>query len=316
MNCIKIEDLRYDLSPEPPIDEKNWNREKWVEDHPIDYFKMLFLINQSDNGTVQTKVFETLYRIIRLYIPDTLFKYFSLTDDNILNEKKFVTLANCKIYLSDIGSFNDPFDSKAFYYDTKQLMGFERLKHVGGRMIDDFTSYIRSTSLSANDVQSMPMWAHYSNNHKGFCVAYDVKSNPDLGVYTFPVHYTDQRLDITTMMYSLAQKTCEAIEQNLKAGIKQTVVDDLRLLYASTLLSNVKHSSWSYEKEFRCTIAANAKGTPFITANPKAIFIGMKCENKNADRLLKVGSHLKVPVYRMVFEECNPEYKLSIRRVN
>ncbi|MFR0968758.1 MAG: DUF2971 domain-containing protein [Coprococcus sp.] len=21
----------------------------------------------------------------------------------------------------------------------------------------------------------MPMWAHYANNHKGFCVAYDVK---------------------------------------------------------------------------------------------------------------------------------------------
>lgn len=151
-----------------------------------------------------------------------------------------MTLANCKIYSSDIASFNDPFDSKAFYYDPKQLMSIERLRRFGGRMIDDFTSYIRSTSLSANDVQSMPMWAHYSNNHKGFCVAYDVKSSSELGAYTFPVQYTDQRLDITSMMYSLVHKACEAIEQNLKTGIKQTVIDDLRIIYAANLLSKLE----------------------------------------------------------------------------
>ena len=184
---MRIEDLQYDLSPKPPVDEKNWSREQWIKEYPVDYFKMLYLINQSDNGTIQTETFKTIYRIIRLYIPDTLFKYYALTKDNELNSRKFETIENRKIYLSDIESFNDPFDSKAFYYDPKRLSTIERLKHVDGKIIDDFSTFIRSTSLSANGVQSMPMWAHYSNNHAGFCVSYDIKSNLELSSCTFPV---------------------------------------------------------------------------------------------------------------------------------
>lgn len=312
---MKIEDLQYDLSPKPPVDEKNWSREQWIKEYPVDYFKMLYLINQSDNGTIQTETFKTIYRIIRLYIPDTLFKYYALTKDNELNSRKFETLENRKIYLSDIESFNDPFDSKAYYYNPKQLSTIERLKHVDGKIIDDFSTFIRSTSLSANGVQSMPMWAHYSNNHAGFCIAYDMNNNSELSMCTFPVQYTDERLDITTMMYGLAQKTCETIERNIELGIKKTLLNDFRIIYASILLNNIKHSSWKYENEFRCTIASNAEGAPYVTANPKEIYIGLKCSEDHATRLLAIGIHLNVPIYRMVFEECNPEYKMSLQRI-
>ena len=312
---MKIEDLQYDLSSGTAVDENNWNREQWIKEYPIDYFKMLFFLCQSEDGAAQTELFKTLYQIIRLYIPDSLFKYYSLSADDELNNKKFETLENRKIYLSDIGSFNDPFDSKAFYYDANQLSAIDRLKHVGGRLIDDFTAFIRSTSLTANGVQSMPMWAHYSNNHVGFCVSYDMKSNVQLSGCTFPVQYTDERLDITSLMYSTMQKICEMADHNIELGIKETLVKDLRIIYASLLLSNVKHSSWNYEKEFRCTIASNAEGVPFIEANPKEIYIGMSCLNDNAKRLVAIGKQLKVPVYKMAFEECNPKYILSANRL-
>ena len=312
---MKIEDLQYDLSSGTAVDENNWNREQWIKEYPIDYFKMLFFLCQSEDGAAQTELFKTLYQIIRLYIPDSLFKYYSLSADDELNNKKFETLENRKIYLSDIGSFNDPFDSKAFYYDANQLSAIDRLKHVGGRLIDDFTAFIRSTSLTANGVQSMPMWAHYSNNHVGFCVSYDMKSNVQLSGCTFPVQYTDERLDITSLMYSTVQKICEMADHNIELGIKETLVKDLRIIYASLLLSNVKHSSWNYEKEFRCTIASNAEGVPFIEANPKEIYIGMSCSNDNAKRLIAIGKQLKVPVYKMAFEECNPKYILSANRL-
>ena len=312
---MKIEDLQYDLSSGSAVDENNWNREQWIKEYPIDYFKMLFFLCQSEDGAAQTELFKTLYQIIRLYIPDSLFKYYSLSADDELNNKKFETLENRKIYLSDIGSFNDPFDSKAFYYDANQLSAIDRLKHVGGRLIDDFTAFIRSTSLTANGVQSMPMWAHYSNNHIGFCVSYDMKSNVQLSGCTFPVQYTDERLDITSLMYSIAQKVSEMIDHNIELGIKETLVKDLRIIYSSLLLSNVKHSSWNYEKEFRCTIASNSEGVPFIEANPKEIYIGMSCSNDNAKRLIAIGKQLKVPVYKMAFEECNPKYILSANRL-
>ena len=303
------------MTPGPLVDEKNWNREQWIHEHPIDYFRLLYFINQSDNGTVQTELYKKIYQIIRLYIPDTLFKYYSLTEDNELNKKKFETLNNRKIYLSDICSFNDPFDSKAFYYDPKRLMSIKRLEHMDGRLIDDFSAFIRSTSLSANGVQSMPMWAHYSNNHAGFCVAYDTKSNLDLHVFTFPVQYTDERLDITSMMFSFAQNTCEAINHNIETGIKKTVLNDLRIVYSSILLSNVKHSSWTYENEFRCTVASNSIGAPYISATPKEIYIGMSCNDAHVKQLRSIGTRLNIPVYKMFFEECNPEYKLSFQEL-
>ncbi len=312
---MKIEDLHYDISLEPPVDEKNWNREQWIKEYPIDYFKMMYFLCQSEDGAVQTEMFNTLYQIIRLYIPDTLFKYYSLSGDDELNNKKFETLENRKIYLSDIASFNDPFDSKAFYYDANQLSAIDRLKHVGGKLINDFTTFIQSTSLSANGVQSMPMWAHYSNNHTGFCVSYDMKNNSQLSSCTFPVQYSDERLDITSLMYSFAQKTCKTIDNNIESGTKKTVVNDLRIVYASLLLSNVKHTSWNYENEFRCTTASNAVGVPFVEANPKEIYIGMKCPDKDTNQLINIGNQLNVPVYKMAFEECNPKYILSANRL-
>lgn len=312
---MKFEDLQYDLSPKPPIDEKNWNRDQWVKDYPVDYFKILFFINQANEEFIQNEVFNTIYRIIRLYIPDTLFKYYSLTENDELNTRKFETLDNRKIYLSDICSFNDPFDSRAFYYDPNQLMSIERLKQVDGKLIDDFSSFIRSTSLSANGVQSMPMWAHYSNNHTGFCVSYDMNSNSKLSSCTFPVQYTNERLDITSMMCDIAQKISDAVDRNIEAGIKKIVLNDFMIIYTSILLNNIKHSSWNYENEFRCTIASNAEGAPFITAIPKEIYIGMKCSIKHTERLMAIGKSLNIPVYKMIFEDLCPEYKLSIKRV-
>lgn len=312
---MKFEDLQYDLSPKPPIDEKNWNRDQWVKDYPVDYFKILYFINQANKEFIQNEVFNTIYRIIRLYIPDTLFKYYSLTENDELNTRKFETLDNRKIYLSDICSFNDPFDSRAFYYDPNQLMSIERLKQVDGKLIDDFSSFIRSTSLSANGVQSMPMWAHYSNNHTGFCVSYDMNSNSKLSSCTFPVQYTNERLDITSMMCDIAQKISDAVDRNIEAGIKKTVLNDFMIIYTSILLNNIKHSSWNYENEFRCTIASNAEGAPFITAIPKEIYIGMKCSIKHTERLMAIGKSLNIPVYKMIFEDLCPEYKLSIKRV-
>ena len=62
------------------------------------------------------------------------------------------------------------------------------------------------------------MWAHYANNHKGFCVAYDVKDSLDLKSCLFPVQYTDQRLDISSEMVKQALKISESIDETEQSG--------------------------------------------------------------------------------------------------
>ena len=113
-------------------------------------------------------------------------------------------MSNGEIDLSDIKDFNDPFDGKGFFYDATQLEDIERLKPHGGRLIDNFTAYIKATSLTSNGIQSMPMWAHYSNNHAGYCVSYVMIANLGLSSCTFPVQYTNDRLDVTSLMRTQA----------------------------------------------------------------------------------------------------------------
>lgn len=92
---MRLEDIQYTI-PEEPIDEKNFDIEKWRMDHPMDYLKAMFLINTSSN---KNEVFKTIYKVTRLYIPDTLFKYYSLTDNIALNEQKLHTLEQKDIYV-------------------------------------------------------------------------------------------------------------------------------------------------------------------------------------------------------------------------
>ena len=317
---MKIEDISFDL-PNVPIDEKNFDLGKWRRETPMDYLKALYIIFESDKivdgvpGELARAIaFQSIYKVSRQYIPDTLYKYGSLTDDTDLNEKKFQTLQNRQIFMSDIKDFNDPFDGKAFYYDPQKLMNINWLTVYKGRLIDDFTRFLKATSLTENDVNCMPMWAHYSNNHRGFCVAYDMK-NPDnlpLSACTFPVQYTDQRLDITSFMKAYAQMVAAEVDRQQAEGKKAILINDLTIIYIAQFLCNIKHISWQYEKEFRCTMGATAKGMPYVEATPKAIYIGMNCLPNHEERLRSIGQALQIPVHKMVFDECASMFNLGI----
>lgn len=216
--------------------------------------------------------------------------------------------------MSQIEGFNDPFDGKAFFYNPRQLADIERLRPHGGKMVDDFTSYIRVACLTANGVQSMPMWAHYSNNHSGFCVAYDVGSNSLLNSLTFPVQYTDERLDMTSFMHKLAERICFDLDKQITLGTERIISSGTLVSCIALLMYNVKHSSWSYEKEFRCVAASSAEGMPFIDAKPKEIYIGMNCASAHAKRLLEIGTSWNIPVYKMFLDECSETFNLVARQ--
>jgi hypothetical protein len=184
------------------------------------------------------------------------------------------------------------------------------LKPHGGRFIDDFNAFIKATSLTRNGVQSMPMWAHYGSNHTGFCVSYDMKTNVELSSCTLPVQYTDDRLDITSLMREQAQKVSEEIDRQSAAGKKEIILNDLTIIFMASLLCNIKHTSWSYEQEFRCTTGATAKGMPFIEAKPNEIFIGINCAPFHAKRLLEIADSWNIPVHKMKFDESSETYAL------
>lgn len=306
---MKIEDLHFASSP-TPANEKDFDLEKWRNDNPMDYYKAIFILNKV-KGIAQDIMFQRIYQVTRLYIPNILYKFFSLTDDTALNEQKLRTLLKKQIYMANINTFNDPFDAKAFYYDNNQLKWYDRLSGYDGKLIDDFTSYIKATSLTSNNENNLPMWAHYANNHSGFCVSYKKEKNLDLFSTTFPVQYTDVRLDVTSFMKAQAEMIFDKLEKQTESVRKEIIINDLSMIYMICLLCNIKQSAWKYEQEFRCTTAANAKGMPYINAIPNEIYIGYKCSANNKNELLNIASKLNIPVYIMQFKETASGFELS-----
>lgn len=319
---MKIEDIKYTL-PTTQIAAEDFDKEKWLKENPIDYFKMVYVLLTTANNApenlprsvVMANAFKTLYSIIRLYLPNTLYKFCSLTENEKLNRMKLSTLRNKQIFMSDIKDFNDPFDGKGFFYKPSELSNIKRLASHNGRLIDDFTSFSKGTALTENDTNSMPMWAHYANNHQGYCISYDMtnSANTQLAGCTFPVQYTDQRLDITSFMKKYAEMLSSKADKHIAQGKKQIVIDDLSLVFIALYLCNIKQSSWQYEKEFRCTTGATAAGMPYIDATPKAIYVGMNCSDSNKEELISIAKELSIPIYQMKLDEFSEDYILEAK---
>ena len=313
---MKLEDYQIQI-PSKVADAETFDKEKWREETPIDYFKMAAILNHVDNtlpiDEAFTAAFDVMYKVTRLYIPDSLYKFFSLSDEEESNEKRFRTLENSKLFLSEVSSFNDPFDCRAYYYDPSQLMKYDWLSEYNGRLFDNPCSYLRVASLTQNDPSSLPMWAHYASNHRGYCVSYKISENPDLSTLSYPVQYTDKRIDITRFVDHRAQLLTNLDRRSIPTdGVNSPVRSiALPMVYLVMVLSSLKHSSWSYEREFRCLASTRSPGMPYIYAKASEIYIGINCKKENVDRLYQIGEKLGVPVYQMRFDEMSPDYQLS-----
>jgi hypothetical protein len=93
----------------------------------------------------------------------------------------------------------NPFDNRSYYYDNDRLKQYKFSYLLDESFFEGNIYKTRLSSFSSSGVNNLPMWAHYSNNHKGYCVSYltDFKSNPELSPSLFPVQYWEGRVNVT-----------------------------------------------------------------------------------------------------------------------
>lgn len=101
----------------------------------------------------------------------------------------------------------------------------------------------------------------------------------------------------------------------MSQGKKEILLDDLSLVYMISLFTNIKHASWSYENEFRCTIGISDEISPYINAYPKELYVGMKCNKTYKDKLISIGKELDIPVYQMTYDELSSDFNLTTSRL-
>lgn len=236
------------------------------------------------------------------FIPPKLYKY------RPVNEYSLKNLAENTVWLNTSDEFNAPFDSvfscvsqeeniidtaRAWFDKTnypKEIRGlYESLIKLSVNLKNnDFSSEMKQNVgvyclTTEND--SILMWSHYADYHKGFCIGYDTLKFTEK-IHTnnlYPVIYTDSMFDLYKHMGDLQ--------------------DGKTNHFALKLAAMYKATCWSYEKEWRLIwqglsglgIYHNAINFP----QPTEIYFGAKTSECDKKRILSCIENREIAIYEM-----------------
>jgi hypothetical protein len=293
--------------------------EKWKED-------MLNYIFPMDSQYLDTsKGLAIKYK----NIPSRLYKYYKFSCNNKSNLEKSV------IWLSYPENFNDPYDCALTYSSIDLLNHFypeepddidnflknynlpddertvmrERMVKFSKISINrsteeldleliDLTRKTTIISCFCEKNDSIIMWSHYADNHKGFCVEYDFKSLPYsdwITLLLYPVIYQDELLDVTEYM----KRKDEHINNLFSARPAIT-----------------KSKEWEHEKEWRMAMPFSFSKCEmeWNVPLPSSIYAGARIEPENEEYLKQYCTKTKIPLY---FSKMNRRmFKIDFEQIN
>lgn len=241
----------------------------------------------------------------QFYAPASIYKYFNDSYQSWENIK------NNKLWYSAPTRFNDVFDcditcdEKKLYESILKMCPDARNARIGSPMWKQLkaatkdahlgmqTTFqkLRSTTgiccFSEHD-NSLLMWAHYANDHRGLCVEYDLlETNKQLHFTPIPVIYSNQRVSFDSL-------DATSIEQ-----------------YATKLLIDsltTKSPEWSYEKEWRIIRDDAACGSTWDSTNdgalldmirPTSITLGCMAQSNFEQEVIAFCKENKISLFKM-----------------
>ena len=143
---------------------------------------------------------------------------------------------------------------------------------------------IKTSSFSERN-DSITMWSHYSDNHRGICVEYDfsrLNSNDLRRRLIYPIIYTNSLFDSTS--YFVDHFSNKPILNNflIIAAIHKSI-------------------DWAYEHEWRFVMPLGDKidDMNFIMPVPSKIMLGSEISKSNIDLICNIASQQSIPVSMM-----------------
>ncbi|MCG9900871.1 MAG: DUF2971 domain-containing protein [Hydrotalea sp.] len=152
---------------------------------------------------------------------------------------------------------------------------------------EETNHYIKVCSFSEID-NSLLLWTHYADEHKGICIEYDIVNEPpEVRAFLLPIIYS-------VMVY--------------KVGLFEELTS-LRKI-GSTL---IKAKDWEYESEWRLAFFRQGNEFPskLAVSKPKAVYLGTRFhlnDEKLINDLFTVLEEKEIPYYFM--SKHPSEYKL------
>lgn len=256
-------------------------------------------------------------------MPEILYKYRCVNDNSIS------MLSNNQIYFSSPLDFNDPFDCLAkenrfdnfdessvedfakFFYnvqpedfstDKNQQLILELKNHPDIQKINkennsnlmNFIQKLGVLSLSERN-DSILMWSHYADNHKGFCIG--LKGN--LGFDH------DKLIKVKYEKVRYRRVFSEWLELQLD---KEKFLDK-----AEEELVCTKYDDWNYEKEWRIVSSAG-KGVRTYPAHViDRIIFGLHMQPSDRNRVIDICKDKNVQFFEAV--KSSSSFAIEIREI-
>ena len=154
---------------------------------------------------------------------------------------------------------------------------------------------------------SLLMWSHYADSHKGVCIEYERPNNNDF----FDVIYQAKRPEA-----ELYKAVSHAIALSIMSGGE---LEDARFENNKELANPflVKSLDWKYEEEIRCLYSSNeyekygiafdGKRYFINIGRPTSIYIGCRCGGSQLQKLIKEVEKKNI---RIVFMQQSDKYFL------
>lgn len=240
---------------------------------------------------------DALIEGIETQIQKDLFKYLSVDD------------------LRKIKSVDDPSKTLIRILAAKDDTITEAMEDMICKICNDFTkNEVKEMNMKFNEVlkkgykicsfseniESLFMWSHYADEHKGFAIEYDFSALPvtDLRCrFLWPVIYSENLFD--------ASKFFKEAKYNKNFNNLFGIIAAIH-----------KAKEWQYEKEWRLVVIPFSQNDPphdFQVPTPKSVYIGAKMTDKDKKIISEIARAKNIFLYQM--ELSHTEYKMVPVRI-
>ena len=201
-------------------------------------------------------------------IPDETWKEIEKTDDPVLSLSRHLAQ---RVVPPDLR-----------YVENARLLNLEVKSEVANKEKSwDAMKDETKISCFSGAWDSLPMWAHYADQHQGFCIEYDLsKESEGKTAPLFPVIYTKTLvpLNITDELMNLPGNSGHLA---IKAAI-------------------FKNKDWSYEREWRLVFYTGDDQKIEIKGYPiKAIYLGTKINSEHKKQLIESSPKINFKIFQM-----------------
>ena len=173
-------------------------------------------------------------------------------------------------------------------------------------LAEESKMYCRVACFSES-IDSILMWSHYADSHKGFVLEYDFRpmlKNPFENVLIAPVIYDEERMDVSSY---IAWEFLHLLKVNSK---NPDISSHLKVALHKSV-------AWAYENEWRLVDYTfheiTDKTASIIPYRPKAIYYGAHMDAGKMDLLHWIAQEKGIRDYEMYIDYSSPVYEVKYR---